>query len=93
MTAAIVSGRRKVAPFGLAGGAPGASGRNYVERRDGTVIELGGVARVAMDAGDVFVVETPGGGGYGAPPEADDAARSDARQPAADPGGAGAPRR
>ena len=67
MTAAIVSGRRRVAPFGLAGGAPGAPGRNYVERADGTIVELGGVAQVEMDAGDVFVVETPGGGGYGAP--------------------------
>ena len=73
MTAAIVSGRRRVAPFGLAGGAPGAPGRNYVERADGTVEELGGVAKVEMGADDVFVVETPGGGGYGAPPEADDA--------------------
>ncbi len=68
MTAAIVSGRRRVAPFGLAGGAPGATGRNYVKRANGTVVELGGVAQVEMAAGDVFVVETPGGGGYGAPP-------------------------
>ena len=53
-------------PFGAGGGAPGACGRNYVERADGTREALGHVASVEMAAGDVFVVETPGGGGYGA---------------------------
>jgi 5-oxoprolinase (ATP-hydrolysing) len=67
MTAAILSGHRKVAPYGLFGGAPGAVGRNWVERTDGTREEFGATHRVEMGAGDVFVVETPGGGGYGAP--------------------------
>ncbi len=67
MTAAILSNHRKVAPFGLAGGAPGALGRNRVERADGSREELGGTAQTEMGAGDVFVIETPGGGGYGAP--------------------------
>jgi len=66
MAAAILSSRRRVAPFGLAGGGPGATGRNWVQRRDGSVEELAGTASVAMQPGDVLVVETPGGGGYGA---------------------------
>jgi len=46
-------------------GAPGAAGRNWVERRDGTRIELAAADRAEMAPGDVFVIETPGGGGYG----------------------------
>ena len=65
MTAAILSSRRVVAPFGLRGGEAGAVGRNYLERSDGTVEELGSTAIVQMQPGDVFVIETPGGGGYG----------------------------
>ncbi|MDH3597290.1 MAG: hydantoinase B/oxoprolinase family protein, partial [Rhodospirillales bacterium] len=71
MTAAILSSHRKVAPFGVAGGAPGALGRNWVERVDGTRVDLTGTDKVEMGAGDVFVVETPGGGGYGAPASED----------------------
>jgi len=67
MTAAILSGHRRVPPYGLAGGEPGAVGRNWVERTDGTREEFGGTHRVEMRPGDVFVIETPGGGGYGAP--------------------------
>jgi len=67
MTAAILSGRRIVPPFGLHGGEAGAVGRNYVERSDGTVEKLGGTAIVEMQPGDVFAIETPGGGGYGFP--------------------------
>jgi 5-oxoprolinase (ATP-hydrolysing) len=65
MTAAMVSGRRRTEPYGMAGGAPGQRGRNYVERRDGSVLELGGSDRAELEPGDVFVIETPGGGGYG----------------------------
>jgi 5-oxoprolinase (ATP-hydrolysing) len=68
LTAAIVSGSRRVPPYGLAGGLPGARGRNAVERADGSVEELPGVAQTRMKPGDLLVVETPGGGGYGAPP-------------------------
>ena len=64
---AILSERRRVAPWGLAGGGPGARGRNAVERRDGVVVELPGSAEVALEPGDRLVIETPGGGGYGAP--------------------------
>jgi len=67
MTAAVVSGHRRVPPFGMAGGEPGKCGHNYVERADGTVDELTGTDGTEMNPGDVFVIETPGGGGYGAP--------------------------
>jgi 5-oxoprolinase (ATP-hydrolysing) len=65
MDAAILSNRRKVAPFGLAGGGPGKLGRNAVERKDGPVEEYPGTMRTHMEAGDTLVIETPGGGGYG----------------------------
>ena len=65
MTAAILSNRRRTAPFGAAGGQPGASGINRIERAEGTVEPLAATAEVQMAVGDVFVIETPGGGGYG----------------------------
>ncbi|KVN95434.1 5-oxoprolinase [Burkholderia ubonensis] len=71
MTASILSNNRVHAPFGAAGGAPGAPGRNAIERADGTVVTLDHIGRAQMAPGDVFVVETPGGGGYGAPPGCD----------------------
>jgi 5-oxoprolinase (ATP-hydrolysing) len=66
MTANILAGHRRVAPFGLEGGAPGALGRNWVERAGGTVEHFGATHTVEMWAGDVFAIETPGGGGFGA---------------------------
>ncbi|MFD1556969.1 hydantoinase B/oxoprolinase family protein [Paraburkholderia silviterrae] len=65
MTASILSNNRIHAPFGAAGGRPGRAGSNRVERADGEIVALGHIASVEMGAGDVFVVETPGGGGYG----------------------------
>ena len=65
MTAAILSNRRRVPPFGVEGGAPGAPGVNRIERADGTVEPLASTAEVEMRPGDVFVIETPGGGGFG----------------------------
>jgi len=65
MTAVIVSSRRNVAPFGLAGGAEGALGRQWVERADGGQDVLTGTDRAELAPGDCFVIETPGGGGYG----------------------------
>ncbi len=65
MTAVIVASRRTVAPFGLAGGEDGAVGRQWVERADGTREMLAGADSAAMQPGDLFVCETPGGGGYG----------------------------
>ncbi|WP_373546074.1 hydantoinase B/oxoprolinase family protein [Chamaesiphon sp.] len=66
MTAAILSGHRMVAPFGISGGGAGEIGRNSIEYHDGTSAVLGSKAEVHMQPGDVFVIETPGGGGYGA---------------------------
>ena len=65
MTAAILANRRRVPPFGLKGGAPGAVGRNWVERSDGSRQDLTGTDQAELQPGDVFVIETPGGGGYG----------------------------
>jgi 5-oxoprolinase (ATP-hydrolysing) len=65
MTAAILSNRRVIPPFGLHGGEAGAVGKNCVERSDRTVEELSSTATVEMKSGDVFAIETPGGGGYG----------------------------
>ncbi len=65
MTAAILSGHRRIAPYGMAGGLPGAVGRNLVQRADGTLEELDACDRTEMRPGDVFIIETPGGGGYG----------------------------
>ncbi len=56
---------RLIPPFGLAGGKAGKIGRNAVERNDGTIEELPGTATVEMNLGDIFIIETPGGGGYG----------------------------
>jgi 5-oxoprolinase (ATP-hydrolysing) len=67
MTAVVVSSRRKVAPFGLAGGADGALGRQWVERRDGNHHMMTGTDQTELAPGDLFVIETPGGGGYGSP--------------------------
>ncbi len=67
MTAAILSGHRRVPPYGLAGGKPGTPGRNSVVRVNGATKRLGSADKVEMQKGDLFVVETPGGGGYGQP--------------------------
>jgi 5-oxoprolinase (ATP-hydrolysing) len=66
MTAAILSNNRIYAPFGMAGGGPGERGINTVVRADGSVEQVGHIGKVEMAAGDMFVIETPGGGGYGA---------------------------
>jgi 5-oxoprolinase (ATP-hydrolysing) len=65
MKAVIVSSRRNVAPFGLEGGEDGAVGRQWVERADSKRQELTGTDSADMNPGDVFVIDTPGGGGYG----------------------------
>jgi 5-oxoprolinase (ATP-hydrolysing) len=66
MTVAVLSNHRRIAPFGLAGGAPGATGRNRLLRASGTTEELSACASAEVAAGDEIVIETPGGGGYGA---------------------------
>ncbi|HQR12004.1 MAG TPA: hydantoinase B/oxoprolinase family protein [Casimicrobiaceae bacterium] len=67
MTAVMLANHRRIAPFGMAGGEPGALGRNWVERADGSRQEFGATCEVEMQPGDEFVIETPGGGGFGAP--------------------------
>ena len=67
MTAAILSGHRRIPPYGMGGGAPGKVGRNWVERADGSTLLLAGADKAELQPGDVFVIETPGGGGYGTP--------------------------
>jgi 5-oxoprolinase (ATP-hydrolysing) len=68
MGAALLSNHRVVAPFGLEGGAPGAVGRQWIERAEGTTEPLPGCAKAAVGPGDAFVIQTPAGGGFG-PPE------------------------
>ncbi|MDX2287957.1 MAG: hydantoinase B/oxoprolinase family protein [Hyphomicrobiaceae bacterium] len=65
MQAAILSGYRRVRPFGFDGGEAGQLGRNMVRRADGTIEHLGGSVELALDADDCLIIETPTGGGYG----------------------------
>jgi 5-oxoprolinase (ATP-hydrolysing) len=70
MTAAILAGHRKIPPYGMAGGSPGDLGRNWVERADGTRTPLTYADQAEVLPGDIFVIDTPGGGGYGTTPDA-----------------------
>ncbi|MCX4879392.1 hydantoinase B/oxoprolinase family protein [Streptomyces sp. NBC_00847] len=67
MTVSTLSQHRRVPPYGMAGGEPGALGANRVEHADGTVTALGGSDSAEVGPDDVLVIETPGGGGYGLP--------------------------
>jgi 5-oxoprolinase (ATP-hydrolysing) len=67
MTVTTLTGHRRIPAFGMAGGEPGALGRHWVEHPDGTVTPMRGCDSVPVRPGDVFVIETPGGGGYGPP--------------------------
>jgi 5-oxoprolinase (ATP-hydrolysing) len=67
MTVSTLSGHRRVAPYGMAGGSPGELGRNRVERADGSIAELAGCDSADVQPGDILMIETPGGGGYGPP--------------------------
>ena len=66
MTVAVLANSRREAPAGIQGGGDGACGEQFVERASGGREELGGTDRAEMDTDDVFVIRTPGGGGYGA---------------------------
>ena len=68
LTLSLLSERRGPhPPYGMAGGEPGTLGRNRLVRADGTELDLGGIAQLEVAAGDILVVETPGGGGFGRP--------------------------
>jgi len=66
MTANILAGHRLVPPYGLNGGEPGSVGRNYVIHVDGSRTELSHHGQVHVQPGDLFIIKTPGGGGFGA---------------------------
>jgi 5-oxoprolinase (ATP-hydrolysing) len=65
MTVAVLSNHRRIAPFGLAGGGPGATGVNRILRAGGGSLELPACAAERVGAGDAIRIETPGGGGFG----------------------------
>ncbi|MFJ8625096.1 hydantoinase B/oxoprolinase family protein [Kitasatospora sp. NPDC093550] len=67
MTISLLTGHRRVPPYGLDGGSPGALGTNRVLRADGTVDDLPGCGSTEVAAGDTLEIRTPGGGGYGTP--------------------------
>ena len=65
MTVNMIAGHRVVPPYGIEGGKPGAVGKNYVIHRDARITELGTKGQIEVVKDDVFVLKTPGGGGYG----------------------------
>lgn len=65
VTATVLSSHRQVPPNGAAGGEPGKCGENHVLRADGSIVSLAGNDEALMAPGDIFVMSTPGGGGYG----------------------------
>jgi 5-oxoprolinase (ATP-hydrolysing) len=65
MTATVLSSHRETEPYGLAGGGPGKKGENSVEHPDGTITALAGNDEVFLSPNDIFIIKTPGGGGYG----------------------------
>jgi 5-oxoprolinase (ATP-hydrolysing) len=67
MRAQILANRRRVPPRGICGGGDALPGRNWVERADGTLLELAATGAADVEPGDAFMIETPGGGGWGTP--------------------------
>ncbi|MEP9376963.1 hydantoinase B/oxoprolinase family protein [Aquabacter sp. CN5-332] len=67
MDCALLSSHRRVHPFGLEGGEPGALGEGFVRRNDGSFEQLEGCAQTVLEPGEAVIVITPTGGGYGAP--------------------------
>ncbi|BDA67390.1 Hydantoinase B/oxoprolinase [Rivularia sp. IAM M-261] len=68
MTANILSSHRIIPPFSLQGAENGQLGRNSIQRSNGNKENLGSIGTVEMQPGDIFIIETPGGGGFGATP-------------------------
>jgi 5-oxoprolinase (ATP-hydrolysing) len=65
MTVTTLSSHRRVPPYGMAGGEPGDLGRQWIEHADGSTTPMAGCDSVPVESEDVFVLETPGGGGFG----------------------------
>jgi N-methylhydantoinase B/oxoprolinase/acetone carboxylase alpha subunit len=65
MTATLLTGHRKIPPYGMAGGEAGKVGKNTVVRSNGAQQDLGTTAEVSLNNGDSIIIESPGGGGYG----------------------------
>jgi len=84
MDCAILSGHRRVRPFGLMGGSPGELGLNIVRRRNGARDIQAGCCQVRLEAGDAIIVRTPTGGGYGALDDAGRPSLAEARYPSND---------
>lgn len=70
MTISVLSGHRRIPPYGMAGGEPGALGHHHVERA-GRILPMAGCGSLAVRRDDVFVLHSPGGGGYGHPAPAE----------------------
>jgi 5-oxoprolinase (ATP-hydrolysing) len=69
MTAAILSSHRRIPPYGLEAGEPGKVGHNSIERSNGSIEYIKGCDQIDMEIGDIFIISTPGGGGFGDPTE------------------------
>ena len=67
MECTILSGHRRVPPFGLDGGSPGQIGENWVRRKDGRMERLQGCDATEIDAGEAIIIQSPTAGGYGTP--------------------------
>jgi 5-oxoprolinase (ATP-hydrolysing) len=65
MTANLLANHRIIAPFGVNGGQPAQVGKNWIERANGTVEHFGATHTAQLEKDDVFVIQTPGGGGFG----------------------------
>ena len=65
MTVTTLCSHRRVKPFGLNGGSPGDCGKEWLERTDGSILNLNGNDSCEVEPNDLFVMETPGGGGFG----------------------------
>ena len=79
--ATVLSSRRKTPPRGASGGKDGKPGRNAVRTKNGEIRELPGCAHVRMRAGDMFIMETPGGGGWGKPKSSGNGETKSRRRP------------
>ena len=66
LTLSVLTDRRVFQPYGLNGGEPGSRGQNLLLRgRDEVMVNLGGKCSVPVESGDIFILKTPGGGGWG----------------------------